>query len=122
MDTKLTVDQLENETEWLHLYPQAHWHDDASIVGNRKAIEALRDALTAALSDPDGVACSQGFTTDGAGYQVGVYVLPFGEMERMAIPYTDAELCGEPGNRNGMWPWHLARKPKRPNPPTSEGD
>lgn len=98
--------------EWLHLFAQFHWHDDASIVGTRKGVEALRDALNTALAHPDGVAQAQGMTNDGEGYPVNVYVVPFGEFERMQLPYTDTELCGPMAGR--LWPHQLPRKPTGP--------
>jgi hypothetical protein len=102
--------EWEEGTEWLHLYAQFHWHDEAHIAGTRKGIEALRDALTAALVNPDGVALASGFVNDGEGYFITVHVVPFAEMERLATPYADRELCGDQKGR--MWPWQLPRQPK----------
>lgn len=100
---------------WLHLYGQHLWHDDASICGTREGIELLRDALTAALDHPDGVAMAGSlFAADGEGYYVNVHVLPEGEFQRLACPYTD-EVAQAPAG--AFWPWHLPVRPKRPTPP-----
>jgi hypothetical protein len=55
---------------WLHLRPQFTYHAEASIVGTRKGIEALRDAVEAALSGGEGEAtvCASG----GEGYGLTV--------------------------------------------------
>lgn len=104
---------------WLHLFGQIIWHDDAYIVGDRAGIEMLRDALTAALDDPQGVSmCADVFTNDGEGYGVSIHVLPAGEMDRLAVPYTDG-LARAPVN--SMWPWTLPVKPRHPRDGGSDG-
>jgi hypothetical protein len=113
MSEQMTRDEMENGTEWLHVYPQAQWHDDASIVGTRKGIESLRDALTRALESERGTAMAEGFVTDGEGYIVNVYVVPFAEMERMQLPYSDSDMFNPNGVKGRMWPCHL---PKQPTP------
>lgn len=110
--TPITRDELEDGTEWLHLFAQPQWHFEASIVGTRKGIEALRDALNRALDDADGVASAEVFANDGEGYGVNVYVVTFAEMDRMQQPYTDRDLFNPNGQPGLMWPCHLPRQPR----------
>lgn len=110
------MSDFENEA-WLHLYAQSQWHDEAHIVGTRRGLEALRDAINAALSDDHGHYAAEAFTTDGEGYSVEVACVPYGEMDRMQLPYTDRDLFNPNGEAGRMWPWHLPRKAK-PLPPT----
>lgn len=110
----ITQDELENGTEWLHLFAQEQWHGGAYIVGTRKGIEALRDALTQALESPKGVGIAQGFTNDGEGYFTHAYVVPFAEMDRMQLPYTDREMFNPAGQQGCLWPWQLPHQPQEP--------
>lgn len=94
-----------------HLYGQHLWHDDANICGSREGISRLRDALTDALEHPHGVTmCDNVFAADGEGYYINIHVLPDGEFQRLACPYTD-EIARAPDG--AFWPWHLPVKPKR---------
>jgi len=52
-------------------------------------LEALRDTIIAALADDDGRAQTEAFAMDGEGYRIGIAVLSFEDMQRMAHPYTD---------------------------------
>lgn len=54
----------------LHIYGQQHWHDSAVIVGTPSGLNALRDAIDAALADGKGIADTM--TADGEGYSVVV--------------------------------------------------
>lgn len=105
---------------WLHLFGQACWHDSVHIAGDRAGIEMLRDALTAALDDAQGVSmCADVFTNDGEGYNVSIHVLPKGEMDRLAVPYTDAIASA---SNDSLWPWRLPVQPKHPRAPTTGND
>lgn len=94
----------EIKAEWLHLYPGAHWHDDASIVGTREGLTELRDALNAALQDGNAVASA--VVRDGECYCVFVHVVEFDEMKKMALPYTD-EAAMELEGSDAIWPQNL---------------
>ena len=76
---------------FLHLYPQPFWHDEAYIVGNRKGLERLRDALNKALEDEGDVDVSVNvMANDGEGYSVHVVKVNDGEkINMLAVPYTD---------------------------------
>lgn len=95
---------------WMHVYPQYIWHSEATICGTRQGIEALRDALNAALDDPQGVTLASGFfASDGEGYALHVHVLPFGEFKRLAPFYSDD--CARHG-KGAFWPYMLPIQPK----------
>lgn len=53
---------------FLHVYSQYMWHDDAVIRGTKTALVALREALDAAIANGEGNA--EFFATDGEGYRV----------------------------------------------------
>lgn len=99
---------------FLHIYGQFMWHDDANIVGDREAITALRDALSAALDDRWGVSMARDvFVNDGEGYTVTVNVVDDEPMQKMAGPYTD-----EMARSDGLWPHSLPSFPRYPRDPT----
>jgi hypothetical protein len=54
----------------LHVVPQYTYHADASIVGTREALVALRDAISYALKC--GEAQMDTFASDGEGYTLTV--------------------------------------------------
>jgi len=72
----------------LHIYGQGAWHDPVYICGDRKGLEALRDALTKAIERGS---CDNGraIVNDGEGYQLVVRRID-GEddLDRLAVPYT----------------------------------
>lgn len=84
---------------YAHLYAQNHWHDEAYIVGNRKALTGLRDALNAALAGEIGVA--EAFAADGEGYFT--VCLLRDSVDGMALPYTD-EVAAESAGEGRKWP------------------
>lgn len=53
---------------FMHVYSQYMWHDDAVIRGTKTALSALRDAIDAAIADGEGRA--EVYATDGEGYHV----------------------------------------------------
>lgn len=57
-------------TPVLHIHAQSHWHDDATIIGTRDALRALRVAIDTALTGDPGHA--DVFCADGEGYAVRV--------------------------------------------------
>lgn len=76
----------------LHIYAQALWHDTAEIVGSRGGLEALRDAINAALARADGASTEAVFAADGEGYCVLVALCD--EQCDLRLPYTDMESMG----------------------------
>lgn len=75
----------------LHVYAQPWEHGESWIVGERKALEALRDAIDSALRDGavPGTSAATGYASDGEGYRVLVMRVD-GEVWRdMLRPYTE---------------------------------
>ena len=58
----------------LQLHPQHCWHSEATVRGDRKGLEALRDGITKALAD--GKASVLEFAGDGEGYSLHVVLMP----------------------------------------------
>lgn len=57
----------------LHIYGQHFYHTPATVRGNRQALEALRDAINAALEAKSGQARASVFAADGEGYGIDVH-------------------------------------------------
>jgi hypothetical protein len=72
----------------LHIYPQPSWHEEAWVVGNRAALEALRDTISRALESnkPEGATM---FANDGEGYQVLIVPVDESGMDSLKLPYHD---------------------------------
>ena len=75
----------------LHVHAQAHWHEPATIVGNRPALEALAQAIRRALhGNPSRV---DAFVADGEGFECHVRLrdAPVGAeaWSNARMPYTD---------------------------------
>ena len=87
---------------YLHLFAQQAWHDDAHIVGNRRGLTALRDALTRALDGDLGVA--EVFVEDGEGYFAVCRLRE--DMRDIALPYTD-EVAAESAGSGRIGPWDI---------------
>lgn len=80
----------------LHLYSPASYHQEQVVLGNRAGLEALRNAVNAALAGGFSVtdACETG---DGEGYHLLVKMLDDDAMQTVRTPYTakDAQHVGE---------------------------
>ena len=74
----------------LHLYAQYQWHEEAFIVGDRRALMKLRNAIDEAFESDDGLGKASTFTADGEGYPVHVVIVETKRMERMRLPYTSS--------------------------------
>lgn len=86
-----------------HLYPQSHWHDEASIVATPPGLVALRDAIDAALVA--GHAEILTYAADGEGYSLQVHCVTDAAARQLAAPYVD-----EPAQDNrpqALRPWSL---------------
>lgn len=97
-DVRATSEKAEmmESAPYLHIYGQRAWHDDAWIVGNRAALQDLRQALDAALSqfsatDDKHRHQADVFAVDGEGYRIKVCLLSGMDMEKMAAPYSAEE-------------------------------
>jgi len=86
--TKAEYDAL----PWLHIYGQSMWHDQASIVGTVAGLEALRDAINAAIERGTGKATAS--VSDGEGYFIEV-VRAAGPTLMAPLPYTDPMARGD---------------------------
>ena len=74
----------------LHLYPQYHEHDHASIVGTREALTALRDALTRVLDGPLSSDFVRAFPEDGEGFSLVLLRTEDPKVwEALDLPYAD---------------------------------
>lgn len=70
----------------LHLHAQSFPHDEAWVVGDRDGLQALRDAIDAALSGHPSAARS--FAADGEGF---VSIVVCAEMgSNPLLPYAEA--------------------------------
>lgn len=92
--------------ELLHIYGQDYWHCPVLIVGQKNALEKLRDAIDQALQEGHGT-CTV-YVNDGEGYDVHVVMenSNWGEpvWATMQVPYTDS--CAQ---TNGEPPWELLK-------------
>lgn len=70
--TTILPDKEDLGLGWMHLYEQERPHGPALIVGNRKALELLRQAIDDALFKAGGEAKVEVFARDGEGYHVTV--------------------------------------------------
>ena len=84
----------------LHIYDQAHPHDDVFVAGNAASLVRLRDAIDRALAD--GSAASPAMTNDGEGYAVVVIRASDEEMSAMTTPYSVQAFNGK-----GVGPYKL---------------
>lgn len=71
----------------LHIFAQHDWHDDAYIVGEREALEALRDAIDRVLS-ANKAQVMGAFVSDGEGFNVIVAPLEEAQFDKLKLPYT----------------------------------
>ncbi len=95
---------------FLHVYAQPFWHQEAFIVGNREALEALRDAIDSALAEDEGKAVV--VAADHEGYDLHVYrEEDQSYWENSMLPYTD-EANFKPAPDDAVIPWTLYKKRK----------
>lgn len=74
----------------LHIYSPIWQHADGYIIGDRWALEDLRDALDRAISSKEPTSFNA-FVNDGEGYTVHVAWLSEQDVDRLSLPYTDAD-------------------------------
>lgn len=72
----------------LHIYSPIWQHADSYIIGDKQALEDLRDALDRAISSKEPTSFNA-FVNDGEGYTVHVAWLSEQEVDRLSLPYTD---------------------------------
>lgn len=101
-----------NDPELLHLYAGPSFHSDGFIVGNRKALERLRDALNEVLKSEDeqATATVKAFTSDGEGYDAIVIRQDSnwqnGIWNKLALPYTAEDGLTQVSDSD-IWPEDL---------------
>lgn len=91
----------------LHLYAQLQWHDEAYIVGNRQALESLRDAISKVLAS-EGPELVDTFASDGEGYCVAVALSDDETFDKLAPPYT-SDIAKPTDKNNFIWPWNIQK-------------
>lgn len=79
---------MNNHGAMLHIYSPIWQHADGFILGDKQALEGLRDALDRALSGK-GPTSFKAFVNDGEGYTVHVAFLSEQEVDKLTLPYTD---------------------------------
>ncbi len=77
----------------LHIYGQAHPHDDVFIAGTDAALVRLRDAIDRALS-VESSATAAAMTNDGEGYAVVVIRASDEDMAKVIGPYSSEMFQG----------------------------
>jgi hypothetical protein len=88
----------------IHIYPNASFHEEAYIVGNKAGLIKLHKALLKALFyNSEG--CCEVSTTDGEGYNLHVIVT---ERDDIALPYTEDHAMET--REKAVWPWELVRE------------
>lgn len=74
----------------MHIYGQSHEHEGVFIVGNREALEELRDRLTKVLECPAPAESKfLAFAGDGEGFETRVALVGDGELKDWLLPYFD---------------------------------
>lgn len=94
----------DDEYRALQIYAQPCWHEDAYIVGNRKGLEALRDAISRALEIDGPITMSAFVEFDGEGYDLVVCPCEDDDLRMLEGHYTD-----EMARRDGMSPARLVQ-------------
>lgn len=78
----------------LHIFGQMFWHADAYIIGNRRALELLREQIDKTLQDGtityDG--CNY-FQNDGEGFPLHIALATEEELKGLSSAYHDPEIC-----------------------------
>lgn len=89
----------------LHIYGQKAWHDEVIIVGNKKSLKSLIQALIDAIALGAGRA-KEVMVTDGEGYDVLILTedSPWADKEwmQMPLPYTDEIARTQDDDRDGL--------------------
>lgn len=74
----------------MHVYGQPHEHEEVFIVGNREALEELRDRLTQVLECPAPAESKVlAFAGDGEGFEIRVALIGDRELKDWLLPYFD---------------------------------
>lgn len=94
----------------LHVYSPTYFHGHAFIVGNKAALEELRNALDKALYAGTGETAAA--TADGEGFELKVYCEEEDAYwDKASLPYTDKTIFA--GTDDEISPWDLFKKYKK---------
>lgn len=74
----------------VHVYEHYSDHCDVIILGNRKGLLALYDAIGNALTTMDGKGTTEVYVNDGEGYDLEIQVVDEKEIDNLPVPYTAA--------------------------------
>ena len=97
-------------SEILHIYAQRTQHEDAYIVGDKRSLMALRDAISYAIDKNNTANLVGVYTNDGEGYCVKIVICPEKASEQLSSPYTDRNTLG-PEPKDVIRPWDLFKCP-----------
>lgn len=91
----------------LHVYAAEQWHCDVDIVGDRKSLTSLRDAIDRVLKQKHPAkAMFEAYVNDGEGYELTVYLTENKDrLDNLAVPYT--EEYAKEKNEKAIWPINL---------------
>lgn len=81
-------------TPYLHVFAQFTHHAEARIVGSKKGLDALADAIAIALKDGDALS-EPVFVNDGEGFRVEVKCASDAEVEKLDDPYYSTFVSDE---------------------------
>jgi len=103
-DTPETPSNQASRPGILHVHGQQFWHDDLTIRGNRKGLEALRDALNVALAEtPVTASDAVAMQKDGEAFCIDVQCVEDNVAETLGHAYHDESLFPPaPGSRTEM--------------------
>ena len=90
----------------LHIIAQCAWHDPAFIIGTRDALERLKNAIDAALTD-GAVHSAEVFAADGEGYSAMIRCVSYEQMNSVPLGYTSPEAH----HQTRIWPSPLTADP-----------
>ena len=100
----------------LHIYEQPRPHFEAIIVGERSALELLRDAINSALSHEIGFGAANVFVNDGEGYTTLVVLVENQSAETLPVPYSDDDFKEQDQSRvsflTSLVQWRIAQAKK----------
>lgn len=72
--------------EIIHIYAQYAHHTEAFIMGNEKALLALKSAIVTALTSPKNKSTLDVYCNDGEGYTIGIKLVE--DTNILPAPYT----------------------------------
>jgi len=75
------------DSGYLNIYGQKHWHDTAYINGTKEELIRLRDLINVAINS--GCCQEEFFASDGEGYTIEVVAYSFKEMDELSPQYSD---------------------------------